>query len=98
MKNYIQDIGNQRFSDINSQTSAGQTKSKDKASSPQYPFSYINLHDSVAMNVMLDYFDYLFGRVLIRFHSIVKGFTPNLQLQHILLGKKYAIYVSLLFF
>ncbi|QCE03116.1 hypothetical protein DEO72_LG8g1137 [Vigna unguiculata] len=59
MKNYIQDIGNQRFSDINSQTSAGQTKSKDKASSPQYPFSYINLHDSVAMNVMLDYFDYL---------------------------------------
>nr|KYP48386.1 hypothetical protein KK1_029917 [Cajanus cajan] len=31
MKNYIQDIGNQRFSDINSHTSSGQTKSKDKA-------------------------------------------------------------------
>ncbi|XP_027907478.1 MACPF domain-containing protein CAD1-like [Vigna unguiculata] len=34
MKNYIQDIGNQRFSDINSQTSAGQTKSKDKGVDP----------------------------------------------------------------
>ncbi|KAG4403531.1 hypothetical protein GLYMA_01G132400v4 [Glycine max] len=34
MKNYIQDIGNQRFSDINSQTSSGQTKSKDKGVDP----------------------------------------------------------------
>lgn len=25
------------------------------------------------------------------FHSIVKGFTPNPRLQHILLGKKYVI-------
>ncbi|XP_057742760.1 MACPF domain-containing protein CAD1-like [Arachis stenosperma] len=30
IKNYIQEIGNQRFSDINSHTSSGQTKSKDK--------------------------------------------------------------------
>ncbi|XP_061370746.1 MACPF domain-containing protein CAD1-like isoform X2 [Gastrolobium bilobum] len=30
IKNYIQDIGNQRFSDINSHTSSGQIKSKDK--------------------------------------------------------------------
>ncbi|XP_027335001.1 MACPF domain-containing protein CAD1-like isoform X3 [Abrus precatorius] len=30
IKNYIEDIGNQRFSDINSHTSSGQTKSKDK--------------------------------------------------------------------
>lgn len=34
MKNYIQDIGNQRFSDINSHTSSGQTKSKDKGVDP----------------------------------------------------------------
>ncbi|CAJ1948412.1 unnamed protein product [Sphenostylis stenocarpa] len=34
MKNYVQDIGNQRFSDINSQTSSGQTKSKDKGVDP----------------------------------------------------------------
>ncbi|RDX61790.1 MACPF domain-containing protein CAD1, partial [Mucuna pruriens] len=31
IKNYIQDIGNQRFSDINNHTSSRQTKSKDKA-------------------------------------------------------------------
>ncbi|XP_058766730.1 MACPF domain-containing protein CAD1-like [Vicia villosa] len=34
IKNYIQDIGNQRFSDINSHTSSGQTKSKDKGVEP----------------------------------------------------------------
>ncbi|KAL2337604.1 hypothetical protein Fmac_012050 [Flemingia macrophylla] len=34
MKNYIQDIGNQRFSDIDSHTSSGQTKSKDKGVDP----------------------------------------------------------------
>lgn len=34
IKNYIQDIGNQRFSDINSHTSSGQTKSKDKGVDP----------------------------------------------------------------
>ncbi|XP_027335000.1 MACPF domain-containing protein CAD1-like isoform X2 [Abrus precatorius] len=34
IKNYIEDIGNQRFSDINSHTSSGQTKSKDKGVDP----------------------------------------------------------------
>lgn len=34
MKNYTEDLGNQRFSDTNSQTSSGQARSKDKASSP----------------------------------------------------------------
>lgn len=34
IKNYIQDIGNHRFSDINSHTSSGQTKSKDKGVEP----------------------------------------------------------------
>ncbi|KAI4356139.1 hypothetical protein L6164_000186 [Bauhinia variegata] len=34
IKSYIQDIGNQRFSDINSHTSSGQTKSKDKGVDP----------------------------------------------------------------
>ncbi|MED6122612.1 cinnamoyl-Coa reductase [Stylosanthes scabra] len=34
IKNYIQEIGNQRFSDINSHTSSGQTKSKDKGVDP----------------------------------------------------------------
>ncbi|OIW00902.1 hypothetical protein TanjilG_19843 [Lupinus angustifolius] len=41
IKNYIEDIGNQRFADIDSQTSSGQTKSKDKASSLLFHFSYI---------------------------------------------------------
>lgn len=34
MKNYIQDIGNQRFTDINSHISSGQTKPKDKGVDP----------------------------------------------------------------
>ena len=34
MKNYTEDLGNQRFSDTNSQASADQARSKDKASSP----------------------------------------------------------------
>lgn len=38
VKKYIQDIGNQRFSDTESYTSSGQLKLKDKASSPKYPF------------------------------------------------------------
>lgn len=33
IKNYVQDIGNQRFSDKESHTSSGQIKLKDKASS-----------------------------------------------------------------
>ncbi|KHN47610.1 MACPF domain-containing protein CAD1 [Glycine soja] len=52
MKNYIQDIGNQRFSDINSQTSSGQTKSKDKASSPQYHFSYLRMCKQMHWDVL----------------------------------------------
>ena len=47
----------------------------------------------IASNITLVYFDYIFCRVLILFHSIVKGFTLNPRLQHILVGKKYAIYV-----
>lgn len=50
----------------------------------------------IAINIMLDYFNYFFCRVLIPFHSIVKGFIPNPRLQHILLGKKYVMYVLLL--
>ncbi|KAJ7961096.1 MACPF domain-containing protein [Quillaja saponaria] len=34
IKTYVQDIGNQRFSDTNSYTSSGQTKSKDKGVDP----------------------------------------------------------------
>ncbi|CAL0324630.1 unnamed protein product [Lupinus luteus] len=34
IKSYIEDIGNQRFADIDSQTSSGQTKSKDKGVEP----------------------------------------------------------------
>ncbi|CAL0306292.1 unnamed protein product [Lupinus luteus] len=39
MKNYIEDIGSQRFADIDSHTSSGQTKSKDKGVEP---FSFNN--------------------------------------------------------
>lgn len=40
IKNYVQDIGNQRFSSIESLTSSGLLKYKDKASSlvPFFPF------------------------------------------------------------
>lgn len=36
IKKYIQDIGNQRFSDMESYTSSGQMKVKDKVSSTEY--------------------------------------------------------------
>ncbi|KAK4253395.1 hypothetical protein QN277_010713 [Acacia crassicarpa] len=43
MKNYIEEIGNQRFSDANSQTSSGQTKSKDKSVEP-FSFNSQGIH------------------------------------------------------
>lgn len=36
IKNYVQDVGNQRFSDKDSHTSSGQMKLKDKASSKTF--------------------------------------------------------------
>jgi hypothetical protein len=96
IKNYIQDIGNQRFSDINSHTSSGQTKSKDKASSLKfhiYLYTFMSFKFNIGWNITLGYINFIIYRVLNHFHSIVKEFTLNLQQQHILPGKKYVIYV-----
>ncbi|XP_028764465.1 MACPF domain-containing protein CAD1 [Neltuma alba] len=43
MKNYIEEIGNQRFSDTYSQTISGQTKSKDKSVEP-FSFNSQGIH------------------------------------------------------
>ncbi|XP_054782243.1 MACPF domain-containing protein CAD1-like [Prosopis cineraria] len=43
MKNYTEEIGNQRFSDTNSETSSGQTKSKDKGIEP-FSFNSQGIH------------------------------------------------------
>jgi len=40
MKNYIQDIGNQRFMDAESHASSGPIKIKDKASLTMFPFFF----------------------------------------------------------
>ncbi len=40
IKNYVQDIGNQRFSDTQSHTRSGQMKLKDKASSTKFLFLF----------------------------------------------------------
>jgi hypothetical protein len=96
IKNYIQDIGNQRFSDINSHTSSGQTKSKDKASSLKFQiflYTFISFKFNIAWNITLGCNNIIMCRALNHFHSIVKEFTLNLQQQHILPGKKYVIYV-----
>lgn len=80
MKNYIQDIGNQRFSDINSQTSSGQTKSKDKASSPQYHFflhKFILFRLLVAIDILLDYFNYCFLQGVDAFSFNSQGVYPQ---------------------
>ncbi|KHN40622.1 MACPF domain-containing protein CAD1 [Glycine soja] len=55
IKNYIQDIGNQRFSDINNHTSSLQTKFKDKASFTLIPIPYSDL---IQFNSFLNFLGY----------------------------------------
>lgn len=56
IKNYVQDIGNQRFSDAESLMSSGQLKSKDKASSKIFLFPQFFLFEKKSCQFSLRFF------------------------------------------
>lgn len=55
IKNYVQDIGNQRFSDAESHTSSGQMKFKDKASYRFFLSSLVFIPFFEGFSILLDY-------------------------------------------
>lgn len=93
IKNYIQDIGNQRFSDTETNTSSGQMKFKDKASSTLFHSLFVLFCFVVSICFFFSNLKFKFSfqnfRVLIPVYSTVRGYTLNPLLHHILLGKKY---------